>query len=206
MTTQIHGLSVPRLTRRRQDFLSGLRHPAQASHPRPLPDHRPRAKPARKPPSSSPTVCSTATLRLTSPSTKPWPCTSSSTPLNTTGLHAKETDRHFRTHWLPALGRKALKEITTADILKVTDRLARTPIERNHAHAAIRGLLRWATRRRYIAHSPVEGLQLPAKRATEDAGTSPPQNSLSPSSGLRGGFIRATNQSPHAHWATVRPI
>ena len=49
------------------------------------------------------------------------------------------------------------------DILRITDGMLSTPSEANHAFTAARTMFRWATTRRYIPHSPMEGLKLPAK-------------------------------------------
>ena len=77
----------------------------------------------------------------------------------------KDTTRLLNTYWLPALRGKPLTEIDTDDITKVTDRLlvAKKLTECRNCHAAARLFFRWATRRRYIKHSPVEGLQSPAR-------------------------------------------
>ena len=77
---------------------------------------------------------------------------------------AREIERLLRRHFLPRLGRVALKDISTQNILQITDGMLSTPTEANNAHAALRTLFRWATRRRYLPHSPMEGLLLPAKK------------------------------------------
>ena len=77
---------------------------------------------------------------------------------------AREIERLLRRHFLPRLGPMALKDISTQDILRITDGMLGTPTEANNAHAACRTLFRWATRRRYIPHSPFEGLQMPSKK------------------------------------------
>ena len=41
--------------------------------------------------------------------------------------------------------------------------MGETPVLANNAFARIRTLFRWARRRRYITHSPCEGLQLPSR-------------------------------------------
>ena len=60
--------------------------------------------------------------------------------------------RHF------AFGRRQLSDITTQDVTHRLDRLSDTPSEQNHALVAIKIFFRWALRRRYIDHSPCEGL------------------------------------------------
>jgi len=77
---------------------------------------------------------------------------------------AREIERLLRRHFLPRLGPRALKDISTQDILHITDGMLGTPTEANNAHAALRTLFRWATRRRYLPHSPMEGLLMPAKK------------------------------------------
>jgi hypothetical protein len=76
---------------------------------------------------------------------------------------ALETERLLRRHFLPTLGTRTLQEIATSDILRITDGMLGTPSEANHAFTAARTMFRWATIRRYIPHSPMEGLKLPAK-------------------------------------------
>jgi integrase len=76
---------------------------------------------------------------------------------------AMETERLLRRHALPQLGSRTLEEITTGDILRITDGMLGTPSEANHFFTALRTMLRWATTRRYIPHSPMEGLRLPAR-------------------------------------------
>ena len=54
------------------------------------------------------------------------------------------------------------------NISSIVDRLLSTPAAANHAFTAIRTFFRWATRRRYIPHSPCEGLRLPTRPNTKD--------------------------------------
>jgi integrase len=77
---------------------------------------------------------------------------------------AREIERLLRRHFLPRLGPRALKDISTQNILRITDGMLSTPTEANNAHAALRTMFRWATRRRYLQHSPMEGLLMPAKK------------------------------------------
>ena len=81
---------------------------------------------------------------------------------------AKETERVLRINFLPALRAKALEDISTHNISSIVDRLLSTPAAANHAFSAIRTFFRWATRRRYIPHSPCEGLRLPTRPITKD--------------------------------------
>lgn len=80
----------------------------------------------------------------------------------------KETKRLLERHFLPPLRHERLGDIPTGSISKIIDRLLATPSEANHAFSAIRLFFRWATRRRYLAHSPVEGLVMPAAVGTKD--------------------------------------
>jgi integrase len=86
---------------------------------------------------------------------------------------ALETERLLRRHFLPMLGKRTLQEITTGDILRITDAMLGTPSEANHAFTALRTMLRWATTRRYIPHSPMEGLKLPARAQARSQTLSP---------------------------------
>ncbi len=81
---------------------------------------------------------------------------------------AKETTRLLTNHFLGKLGQRPLGEISTDEVATLVDQLLDTPSEANHAFTALRTLFRWATRRRLIAHSPCEGLQLPARTKARD--------------------------------------
>ena len=70
-------------------------------------------------------------------------------------------NRHFQ------FGTKQLAEITPADINRRIDKLTQTPSEQNHALVCARIFMRWAQRRRYIEHSPTDGMQT-TKRASRD--------------------------------------
>ncbi len=76
-------------------------------------------------------------------------------------------NRHF------AFGKKPVNEITPQDINRRIDRLQKTVSEQNHALVAIKVFFRWAQRRRYVAHSPCEGMQTirrqPRQRVLTDA-------------------------------------
>lgn len=64
-------------------------------------------------------------------------------------------------HYAPELTGKRLSAITHRTVAEITDRLIDTPSERSHAIAVGRTFFRFCVRRRYIAHSPLEGMQLP---------------------------------------------
>ena len=68
-------------------------------------------------------------------------------------------------------GRKQLAEVTYEDIEQKLARLSGAPAERNHALVAAKIFLRWTQRppRRYILHSPCEGMvptKLPSRKRT----------------------------------------
>jgi integrase len=107
---------------------------------------------------------------------------------------AVTTERLLKRHFLPKLAQKPLKAISTADLISITDRLLSTPSEANHAFTAIRTLLRWATHRRYIAHSPLEGLKLPAREVPRERVLTPAELrvalAVAPSRGVYGQIIQ----------------
>jgi len=91
------------------------------------------------------------------------------------GLHkvrqgtGKEYERILRKHFEPVWKARLLTEITRNDINRVLDQLvADTPATANQAFKVIRLFLRWARRRGYLANTPSEGLQMPAKRLPRD--------------------------------------
>jgi integrase len=79
------------------------------------------------------------------------------------------TEALIRNHF-PKLLDKNLEDVRTDDVTDVTDKLLkkRQPGAANHAFAAIRTFLRWCVRRRYIHHSPVEGIEPPAKAGSRE--------------------------------------
>lgn len=74
----------------------------------------------------------------------------------------KENERILRKYFA-ALHRKHLPDLRTDDITRITDKLMDTPGTALHAFWAMRTFLRWCVRRRYLAHSPIEGLEAPTK-------------------------------------------
>ena len=76
---------------------------------------------------------------------------------------AHEYERLLRKHFVPVLKHRSLDRVVTEDISAVLDGMGETPVLANNAFARIRTLFRWARRRRYITHSPCEGLQLPSR-------------------------------------------
>lgn len=70
-------------------------------------------------------------------------------------------------HFLAKLRHERLEEITYETLAKITDKLIDTPAEQAHAQGVARTFFRWAVRRRYLKHSPLEGMQI-AKSAIRD--------------------------------------
>lgn len=68
--------------------------------------------------------------------------------------------RVLEKHLLPKLGKKKLSDLEYENFLEITDKLA--PSEQSHTLAVGRTFMRWCVRppRRYIAHSPLEGVQV----------------------------------------------
>ena len=81
----------------------------------------------------------------------------------------KQTEALLRNHF-PKLLLKSLEDVTTDDVTRVTDKLLEKeqPGAANHAFTAARTFLRWCVRRRYLQHSPIEGIELPAKAASRE--------------------------------------
>lgn len=78
-----------------------------------------------------------------------------------------ENERILRRNFAPLL-RKPLGDVRTEDITRVTGKMSKTPGAALHAFWAIRTFLRWCVRRRYILHSPIEGLEPPAKMVSRE--------------------------------------
>ena len=77
---------------------------------------------------------------------------------------AGETTRILRKQFV-ALHRKQLADITTDEVMRIAEKMLSTghPSAANHAFTAARAFFRWCVRRRYIPHSPLEGLSRPAE-------------------------------------------
>jgi len=84
----------------------------------------------------------------------------------------RDYKRMLGKYLLPALAKKKLGEVTYDDVTKTTSGLK--PSEAAHALATARTFFRWCVRppRRYIPHSPLEGLKIamgkPRKRVLKD--------------------------------------
>ncbi|MEA2976410.1 MAG: hypothetical protein QOF19_1930 [Alphaproteobacteria bacterium] len=72
-------------------------------------------------------------------------------------------------YFLPKLRGTRLAEVTDQTIADVTDKLADTRSEQAHCLAVLRMFLKWCVRppRRYIPHSPLDGLQVVLGKARE---------------------------------------
>jgi integrase len=77
-------------------------------------------------------------------------------------------------YFLKKLGSERLQDVNYESVTDITDKLADRPSEQAHALAVARTFLRWCARppRRFIPHSPLDGLQLQTgtarKRVLED--------------------------------------
>jgi integrase len=79
-----------------------------------------------------------------------------------------ETERLIEKHLVPKLGPRPLSSISTQDLTHLIDRLLSTPGICWHAFAAARLLFGWATKRRLLQRSPLEGVPSPAKSAPRE--------------------------------------
>jgi integrase len=73
--------------------------------------------------------------------------------------------RHLDKHFVPTLGKSKLRDINYEQVMACVEDLP--PGENNHALAVARIFFRWCVRppRRYIPHSPLEGVQIaPSKK------------------------------------------
>jgi integrase len=75
----------------------------------------------------------------------------------------QEVERSLRRHFLPVFASKKLDKVTDRDVGDILDAMVATPSEANHAFKDIRTFFRWCVRppRRYIQHSPIEGMRMP---------------------------------------------
>ena len=71
-------------------------------------------------------------------------------------------ERMLNKYFVPKLGAKKLSDVTYEAVTNITDKLTGTPSEQSHALAVARTFLRWCVQppRRYLAHSPLEGLKV----------------------------------------------
>lgn len=77
--------------------------------------------------------------------------------------------RVIKKYYLPTLEQVRLSNVSNARIAAISDPLLDRPVEYAHVLAVARTFLRWCVRppRQYIPHSPLEGLQLPKRRARD---------------------------------------
>jgi integrase len=79
---------------------------------------------------------------------------------------AKETERLLRKHFLPKFRSRSLADTTHEQIADIIDHI--TNATANHAFAAIRTFFRWCVRRRFIPHSPCDGMVMPDRPVVRD--------------------------------------
>jgi len=74
-----------------------------------------------------------------------------------------QVERTLRRYFLPLFAKTALHKIADRDIGDVLEKMSKTPSEANHAFAHVRTFFRWCARppRRYVQHSPCEGMEMP---------------------------------------------
>lgn len=80
---------------------------------------------------------------------------------------SREIKRTLKKHFLPKLKHEKLADITTASLMGIVDKIE-APSVAAHSYTYILGLFRWATRRRYLVHNPLEGTDSPAKSVARD--------------------------------------
>ena len=73
-----------------------------------------------------------------------------------------DENKRLLTKYFPGLQRKPVAEMTTDDITRQLDKLRTTPGTSLHAFWAMRLFMRWCVKRRYVQHSPIEGLDAPS--------------------------------------------
>jgi len=76
--------------------------------------------------------------------------------------------RILNSHFNKPLKGKPLTEIQTHHLTAIIDKLQPTKAECNYSFAVARRFFRWAVTRRYIPHSPLEGIGMPTKAQTRD--------------------------------------
>jgi integrase len=80
----------------------------------------------------------------------------------------RDGERILKKHFLPKLRRDRLANLSTESLAKIIDDLLPTPAEANHAFSVIRTFLRFCVKRRYLNHSPIEGMSLPSRVLRRD--------------------------------------
>ena len=67
----------------------------------------------------------------------------------------------FRRHFSKKLGDLRLADISFEDVTAITDKLVKTRSEQRHAPVVGNTFFRWCVRRRFIKHSPLDGVDIP---------------------------------------------
>ncbi len=67
----------------------------------------------------------------------------------------EEAARVLHKHFLPPLRFEVVSTINTDSVMRVVDRMRKTPSEARHAFAVVRLFFRWSERRRYVLRSPL---------------------------------------------------
>lgn len=67
----------------------------------------------------------------------------------------------FRRHYSKKLGDVRLADITFEDVTAITDKLVKTRSEQRHALVVGNTFFRWCVRRRFLKHSPLDGVDIP---------------------------------------------
>jgi integrase len=86
---------------------------------------------------------------------------------------AKETERLLRKHFFPKFRSRAVADLTHEQVASIVDNLDNSTA--NHAFAAVRTFFRWCVRRRFIAHSPCDGMVMPNRSVSRERVLSDPE-------------------------------
>jgi integrase len=76
--------------------------------------------------------------------------------------------RRLLTKHLARFKHEQLAEVSTHALTRVIDGMRATPGEAEHLHRVTKTFFRWAVRRRLIPHSPLEGVDAPARGKTRE--------------------------------------
>jgi integrase len=87
----------------------------------------------------------------------------------------KDYERLLRTRFLPKFRGQPLEDITPHSIAAIVDKLLQTPSEANYAFAVARLFFKWAVKRHYLSHTPMEGMSLPSRIRARDRVLSEPE-------------------------------
>jgi hypothetical protein len=79
----------------------------------------------------------------------------------------RDYKRLLNKYLVPAVGNRRVEDITTRDVLSITDGLLNAPQEARHCHAAMATFFSWCVPR-YMPVSPMTGLKSPAKPNERD--------------------------------------